>query len=485
MKSLNRIRDGFFALCLSAMSVLGEEVHSVVDLGHEFSFYSDGRFQNQYLPREKGIRNWGNIYQIETSNLNLMIFLGCERRLTYTAKDIDYINRFLQSGGGVLLASYSGNKGQDVLAQSFGASFGPAAKAPYQFTPAMKKIAPQANAVQGGRQSTLLLDKPEEWEILLTDAEDRPLLAQRKLGEGCIVLASRGLFGSNPNGRDNINAEWVSPLLFHAAKNKKVEGHKALPAGDWNATTTKTSVNGINFFYSDYLAHCFEDMVDISNKALPLIEKRMGVPLSPGMGGSIGLLATDGGGYSSGKFVGLAVFWENFPVVQHGMYEFLTHEFVHSWVLPHPEVWNEPIATYVGNLVMTDAGFQEEGNKRIAQNILRAHRIDPTMKLYDIGGNGEPALQAGQKNEMHWGKSYWVLEEMRKLDPQFIASYFKAKRAYVPARLSGRYDMNDTVAIISKALAKDMYPWFNAHGMPCTYDKVKPEIKARLETPSK
>ena len=38
------------------------------------------------------------------------------------------------------------------------------------------------------------------------------------------------------------------------------------------------------------------------------------------------------------------------------MIEFITHESVHSWVLPFPEVWNEPIATYVGNLVMIDMG---------------------------------------------------------------------------------------------------------------------------------
>ena len=38
----------------------------------------------------------------------------------------------------------------------------------------------------------------------------------------------------------------------------------------------------------------------------------MGVPLSEGMAGAIGLLAT-GGGFSSGRMLGLAVFWGDFP----------------------------------------------------------------------------------------------------------------------------------------------------------------------------
>ena len=70
------------------------------------------------------------------------------------------------------------------------------------------------------------------------------------------------------------------------------------------------------------------------------------------------------------------------------MIEFITHESVHSWVLPFPEIWNEPIATYVGNLVMIDMGHEEEALRRIESTIRRASRIDPTMKIYDLRGKG-------------------------------------------------------------------------------------------------
>ena len=127
-------------------------------------------------------------------------------------------------------------------------------------------------------------------------------------------------------------------------------------------------------------------MGEIYLRVKPVIEQRMGVPLSEGMAGEIGLLATGGGGFSSGRTLGLAVFWGGFPEQEDSMIEFITHESVHSWVLPFAEVWNEPIATYVGNLVMIDMGYESEAMKRIQSTIERASKIDPTMTLYDLDG---------------------------------------------------------------------------------------------------
>ncbi len=469
------------ALCLAHSMSFAQDVHSVADIGHEFSFYADGRFQNQYLAGQKGIRSWGNLYQVDPSNLNLLILLGCDSRVEYNEKDKAYIAQFLKDGGAIFIAGQENNAGQNALAKTVGATFGPQASLPYKPTPALQQISPEAKKIEGRASSTLILNDPSKWTVLVTDATGAPVIAQRRVAQGVVIMASRQLFGSNPNGKDNINASWLRPLLIESTKNKSVDPAKPLPNGSLAATGNTNKVNGITYYYSDYLKTSYESMVDISNKCLPHIEKRMGVPLSAGMGGSIGLLATGGGGFSSGAFVGLAVFWEDFPKVQHGMYEFLTHEFVHSWVLPHPEVWNEPIATYVGDLVMGDGGYKQEGDRRIQQNIARASRIDPTMKLYDIHGNGTPTLSQGQRNEIHWGKSFWVFEEMRKLDANFMAKYFQAKRKYVPAQLGARYSWDDTVAIISQALGKDMFPWFNEHGMPCKAEAVNPTIQEKLQ----
>ena len=68
--------------------------------------------------------------------------------------------------------------------------------------------------------------------------------------------------------------------------------------------------------------------------------------------------------------------------------------------------------------------------------------------------------------------AYLGYHQLRGMDPEFLSKYFRAKRKYVPARMDHRYNMDDTVAVISIALGKDMFPWFNEHGMPVDREKT-------------
>ncbi|RMF99890.1 MAG: hypothetical protein D6741_07695, partial [Planctomycetota bacterium] len=45
-------------LCANA-AAQSYRVHAVSDLGHEFSFYADGRFHRQYLPGQPVVCSWG------------------------------------------------------------------------------------------------------------------------------------------------------------------------------------------------------------------------------------------------------------------------------------------------------------------------------------------------------------------------------------------------------------------------------------------
>lgn len=442
------------------------KVHGVADLSHEFSFYADGRFQAQYLPDQQVVNNWGNLYDMDMENINMLILLGCNPNVSYNAKDIAFLKQFLSKGGCVLIAGHAGMKQQNQLLAQFGAKFTQAAAPPLAFVSAEGST----SGIEGRNLDTLELSSKLNWKPMVKDANNAPVMASLKQGKGTLLVVARNLMGNNPNGKDSINKEWLTPIFKDAASGKKVSADKPMPATGSTVMGNTKVVDGVTFHYSDYLAPYFKDMITIEAICRPALEKRMGVPLSSGMGGSVGLLATDGGGFSAGGFVGLAVFWENFPKEKKGMIEFLCHEFTHSWVLPHPEVWNEPIATYAGNLVMGDLGHQEEGQRRIENTIRRASGMDPDMTIYDIFGNtskpGAPQLDSGKQREIHWGKSFWVFEQLRKMDPAFLSKYFQAKRKYVPAKLDHRYNMDDTVAVISIALNKDMFPWFNEHGMP-------------------
>jgi hypothetical protein len=159
------------------------------------------------------------------------------------------------------------------------------------------------------------------------------------------------------------------------------------------------------------------------------------------------------------------------------MIEFITHESVHSWELPFPEIWNEPLATYVGNLVMIDMGYAAEANRRIAETVASARRHDPDMKLYDLEGRAAPGaakLEGGALRDIHWGKTFWIWEQLRAEKPDAVARYFQAKRRLaLPGKIT-KYGPDNTVAVLSAAMGRDLFPWFREHGFDV--DRARAEI---------
>lgn len=446
-------------------------VHAVADLAHQFTFYADHRFDKQYLPEQKGATNWCNLYNFDFSNANLLILLGCDDRIEYVPEDISIIREFLKKGGGVVVFGSEKSNSQNKLLNNFGAEFTGPAIHPLV---ASEKIA--QTDIEGSGGSSLSFDNAKKWDILISDSEDKAVLARKKVGKGTLLVSSRSLSGSHPSARDSINKEIWKPLLIETASGKAIDPNMDFRSLDYNSLEYNDNHGTFKLSYNDYMKPFANAMVDVYKRSMPYVEKRMGVPLSPGMASQVTLLATGGGGFSSGTVVALAVWWGGFPDREDGMIEFLTHEAVHSWVLPFAEVWNEPIATYVGNLVMMDMGYEEEALKRIKRTIERASKLDPTMKQYDLRGNltgTGKELSSGEKNNIHWGKSYWVLEQLRKENPTIIADYFKLKREYAKPDLISKYDINSTVELLSKAMGRDLFEWFNEHGIPANKNNAE------------
>lgn len=450
-------------------------VHAVTDLSHEFTFYSDHRFHKQYLPDQKGVTNWCNLYNFNFDNANLLILPGCDNRIGYFKEDLEAIRKFLNSGGGVLMFGSENSKSQNKLINEFGASFNKPAEYPliYKNLPAMQ--------VEGENADAITFTNPENWETLIADSNNEAVMARKRIGKGCLMVSARPLAGSHPSARDSINKDIWRPLLKEISSGKVIDRNSDFKGAGIDMLEYNDNHGTFKLSYNDYLKPFADAMVNIYKKSLPFIEARMGVPLSPGMASQITLLATGGGGFSSGTVVALAVWWGGFPEKEDSMIEFLTHESVHSWVLPYPEVWNEPIATYVGNLVMMDMGHREEAELRIARTIERATNIDPDMINYDLSGKltGQGSeLSAAGKNNIHWGKTYWILEELRKEKPDFLADYFRLKRSYCKVNALSRYDINNTVAMLSITMGRDLFGWFNQIGIPA--EKAESEIEINL-----
>ena len=472
------MRGLLLSLALSTGAAAGAaepppRVHAVVDLAHEFTFYADGRFARQYLADHKAVTSWGTLFKFDLSNANLLVLLGCAPPLRYWPEDVAAIQSFLNDGGGVAIFGEAAEGPQNDLAKAFGASFEKGARGPLKAIPDLN-----AAAIEGSVGVRLKLDQPALWRIAIADADGRPVAAVRSVGKGNLLIAPRSMAGSNPDASDPRNAAWLSPLLVRIASGKTVDPEKPFKGRGLAPGDYVEQHDGLKLHYSDYLKPYARAMLAMAQRCRPVIEKRMGVPLSEGMASEVGLLATGGGGFSSGRMVGLAVWWGGFPEREDSMIEFITHESVHSWVLPFAEIWNEPIATYVGHLVMMDMGYAEEAERRIRHTMARATKLDPEMKLYDMDGKGVPGapeLKDHQRVDLQWGKAFWIFEQLRKERPDWLARYFQAKRRLALPGQIKRYGAGETVAVLSAAMGRDLFPWFRARGFDV--DPTRAEIR--------
>lgn len=435
-----------------ALAVQPGWIHSVSDISHEFTFYMDGRFYSQYI-RGGGsdVRNWGTLWKQDLSNANLLILSSGMTQVPYSAKTVDHVRQFVKEGGAVVILSDA--RGHDPgklplrpVAQAFGAEF----LAEPAEGPALREGEPVE--FRGG--GSLKLDGP--WTPVVKDQAGKPLLAWRPFEKGRVLAGVRGLFGSNPDASDNINASWVRPLLQQLTAGKTIDRSRPF-VGQFAELTRQ--VGPLTLEYHEGTERFVEAITEEYRQIRPHLVAVTGVEPAPGMITRLLMLPTGGGGFSSGERIAIGAWWGDYPSRRYPMVELIAHEAGHSWVLPHPEpVWNEPIATYLGIKVGRRMGMAEEADRTLQDAIARARRKDPELKTVDIGKPEAP-------NDVVWGKTYFIFEELeRKFGPGALAKYFRAKRRLVPAAKAG-YTLDDCVEVWSQAVGQDLFPWFRSLGI--------------------
>ena len=208
---------------------------------------------------------------------------------------ITVINKFLKSGGGVAIFGSENSKSQNKLLKTFGAEFTAPASHPLK---ASDKITQTEIEGEGG--SVLGFENDKKWDILMSDAADKAVMARKKIGKGTLLVSSRSLSGSHPSSRDSINKDIWKPLLIETASGKEIDPNKEFNSLSYGDLEYNDDHGTFKLSYNDYLKPSADAMVDVYKRSMPFVEKRMGVPLSPGMASQVTLLATGGGGFSSG-----------------------------------------------------------------------------------------------------------------------------------------------------------------------------------------
>lgn len=422
-------------------------VHSVCDLSQSFTFYMDGRFFGQYLAGAgKDVRNWGSLHLLDLSNANLLVLTEGDAHVPYTKESIRHVEHFASSGGTVLMMADGADPMPPgaLLAARFGAQLTlQAARLPL--------TGPDPDVEVFYRGGNVLKVEPE-WIPLVTDADGRTLLAKRRWVLGWILVGSRGLFGQEPDASDPVNASWIRPLLLECVKAKPVDPKKEF-VGAWAELTRE--IGPLTLEYHEGTKR-YADAVAAEYKAVrPHLVAITGVEPAPGMIKRLLILPTGGGGFSSGERIALGAWWGNYPENRYPMIELIGHEAGHSWVLPHSEpLWNEPIATWLGIEVGRRMKLPQ-AQETLEAAIAAARGEDPDL-------NRVNPESADASHSLVWGKSFFVFEELERLHgPGAMAKYFRAKRASVPADRAA-YTMDDCVAVWSRAVGADLFPWFRS-----------------------
>lgn len=451
------------SLALALCSSMSPVVHSVTDVSQRFTFYMDGRFYRQYLkPEARDVRNWGSLSELDLSNVNLLILTAGDPRIPYASSAIEKVNAFMKSGGTVLVMAdgLSGEVPISKLLDGHGMKLsGQRAKAPLK---GMAELSGHRIVYRGGSP----LEPDESWGSLVVDEIGRPVLAERAVGDGTLVVGSRGLFGHKPDASDPINDEWVGPMLVSRAIEKTID-----PNRPHRRTWAEDSrmAGPLKLEYHDGTERFADGILEVYEEVRPHLLAITGVEPSPGMIKRLLILPTGGGGFSSGVCIAIGAWWGGFPEKRYPMVELVSHEAGHSWVLPHAEpLWNEPIATWFGIEVGRRMGMSE-AQQRLERQIGKARKLDPDLTKLN-------PMDAEASRDLVWGKSYHVFEELERLHgPGAMAKYFRAKREHIsPERAA--YTMDDCVAVWSLAVEQDLFPWFRS--LAFDVDRSRTELPA-------
>ena len=447
-------------------------IHCVTDISHEFTFYFDGRFGRNYVvPNGVDVRNWGTLHKYDFSNVNLLILQSSASGCPYLPEDVKAVRKFMMEGGGVVVlgnhALFRKEKQYrlNALVKHFGAEFlNESAQKPLRGYSILEK-----KKIDSYSPKAIRLEDRFDWEVLVKDANGRVVMARRRVGKGYLVVASRSLSGRKPNASDPINDSWWKPLLKQMTANKSVDP-KNRP--EHQMPENRTQRERLPIQYSDYMKPYADAIYAVYDQCFPVIQEVMGVPPSKGMLTNLILLPTGGGGFSSGSSIGLAAWWGNFPEKKYGMVELISHESTHSWVHPFTEpMWNEGIATYIGILVGRKLGLEKDANSTLEGWIKGARRHDKDMTQYDLA-NGKDVPHV-----VRMAKPMWIFEQLRKEKPDIVARYFQTKRKLATRDKLRKYTADDSVAVLSIAMGRDLFPWFQSLGITVDRSKARIEIK--------
>jgi hypothetical protein len=441
-------------------------VRAVVDLTHHWSFWMNGRFGAAYIASGGGRHCASNrsVDALDLEDANVLVLVAGGFPVPYRSAEVAAVERFVAGGGGLLLV---GDCQATADPDSFPLNlFGPVfgcrfvadrARPPVDYASGRLKARSPPVRAGGG---LLEADPDAGWDAIVVDSAGRSLVGYRRYGAGAVAaVACPGMWSDAPQYADEAglppNLDLTQRLLAELATGKPdADGDTC---GQGLGPEMQVRVGSVKVRYPASLASYARGIGQAYLAVEAAQQGIMGVPKEPGMNCELHLLATAGSGWSSGRALGIGVFWGDWPQERFPMVEMIGHESTHSWVLPFPEpLGNEGIATYVGIEVGRRLGFVQEAQDSRARWDARARELDPDYAHVDVTGPEQPGMHA-----VWMGKYMFIIDSLRaRYGDDVLARYFRAKRALARPDRIERYTADDSVYVWSRAAGEELFPWF-------------------------
>jgi len=459
-------------------------IHALGDVSHAYAFglcWQSG-IARSYLsgPGEAFTASHYSLHAIDFEPYNVFIMpLIRSRDLPYNIPaDPDHVKQFMtRDGGGVFVFCHIPGKEKPwpnvaKLTEQFGYRHGPHAKGP------MKLVDHELTAdvrVPTFAGRTLVLAKPASWQVLVRDAEDRPLLAVRPMGKGRLVVTGCDIVRGRREGDKAPHYSLVHKLLVWCSQGKSAQPK---PRRSEVGPEHALQLDDITIRHNDYLADFAQTMGAYYQKIRPRMAEWMGVPMRVGQKDEKGkhtgkidlyLLPCGDAGWSVGHAIGVAVFWGGFPKVKTGVIGVMGHELHHSWIKGYGSnfIGHEAWAIYAGSKMCQKLGYQDAWEAYTA----RLAKTAASEKFQQTKGLKNPTVT--------YQIVLWHMEQLYGED--VVKRYFRLREKLV-VPTGHRTTDHDAAWLWTQATGEDQFAYLRSMGYDVDIDKVTlPAARAAIE----
>ncbi len=437
----------------------------IIDQSHDYSFLWDWQMGPYYLAPvgAKYSRNMATLDSNVIADIfkyDAIMIPQAYSDAVFSDGEIATIKRFVERGGGLLLVGVAiGKPDASVfpmhrLAEVFGIRFNHSGDVLKQFRILPHDITQGVTEYQSEASVIGSVTLTSDWTPFLTDSRNNIIAAARSYGEGrVVVVADHFLINFSATHNQMLVANVTRWLCkkFAGGNSSFIPPDRIMPENTLNQGL-------VTFLFAENMRQRVQFLSEQYETVTRHLRRMMAVDCIYDL--NIVALATGGGGYSSGKEIGIGLLTSNAFAL-----EVFAHELTHSWQHPGGEVpWmGEGWAILAAHRVcMAYGGDYAKFAQQERDGFLAKYKqYDPMGKSVDLTEYGTDRMSV--PNEVYIGKTMTIIEDLEtKYGADVMQRYFLLRRKYYQPALHGAITTQKIIHFLSWAAGRELFTYFRS-----------------------